>query len=332
LELWGCELLAFGLPRLSRRWCIRISEALGSLACLLDPKGRAVAHANLTCVFGARYTPAERSTIVRQSYQNFARTMFDLFWFQRLTAETVDEWVKFEGDWDGIRARAREEKRGIIYMCVHQGNWEWANQGGGFHGTKNMTVVQTFKNDLLTQLFKRLREHSGSVIIPQHQALLRMLREAKRGGTLALLIDLNLRPSEYAAVLEMFKPAAVDPTGESNDGEGMKSCAPLIHVAIAQRTRAFLVPAITEPRPDGTVRVIVKPPVEFTDDTTPAEIAQRCWDAFEPVVLANPGGYLWPYKHFRYRPDDAPRPYPSYSNHSAKFEKLLRTLERESKV
>ena len=53
-------------------------------------------------------------------------------------------------------------------------------------------------------------------------------------------------------------------------------------------------------------------------------IAQRCWDAFEPIVHARPEEYLWAYKHFRYRPRDATRAYPAYSNESGKFEKLLR--------
>lgn len=318
LELLGCELLAAGIPRLSRHWCIRLAKALGTLAWLIDGRGRAVGRANLECAYGDRFTPAERTGIVRQSYQNFARTMFDLFWFTRLDAETSQEWVIFEGLAE-ILARAQAEKRGVIFLCAHQGNWEWANQGGGFRGAKNMTVVENFKNDLLTELFKRLREHSGSVIIPQQQALLRMLREARRGGTLAMLIDLNLRPSEYATVIEMFKPAG--------GGEGLKVCVPLIHVAIGQRAGAYLVPAITVPQENGTVRVIVQPPVEYTDDDTPAQIAQRCWDPFEAVLLARPGEYLWPYKHFRYRPDSAQRAYPFYSNHSSKFEKLLRTLK-----
>lgn len=318
LELLGCELLAAGIPRLSRRWCLRLSKALGTLAWLADARGRAVGRANLECAYGDRFTPAERTRTVRESYQNFARTMFDLFWFPRLDAETSKQWVFFDG-FDEMCARGRAENRGVIFMCAHQGNWEWANQAGGFRGARNMTVVENFKNDLLTDLFKRLREHSGTTIIPQQQSLLRMLRQAKRGGTLAMLIDLNLRPSEYATVIEMFKPAG--------GGEGLKACVPLIHVAIGQRAGALLAPAVTLPQEDGTVRVVVQPPIEYNDSDTPAQIAQRCWDAFEEVILARPGEYLWPYKHFRYRPDGTQRPYPFYANRSSKFEKLLRTLD-----
>jgi lauroyl/myristoyl acyltransferase len=57
------------------------------------------------------------------------------------------------------------------------------------------------------------------------------------------------------------------------------------------------------------------------------EIAQRCWDEFEPVIRARPDLYLWPYKHFRYRPKSAVRTYPFYAHESGAFEKLRRSLQ-----
>ncbi|HZJ13791.1 MAG TPA: hypothetical protein VFD27_02010, partial [Chthoniobacteraceae bacterium] len=93
---------------------------------------------------------------------------------------------------------------------------------------------------------------------------------------------------------------------------------------LAQRVGALLVPVETQPRDDGTCRVIAHPAIEHPSDASVAEIAQRCWDAFEPIILARPELWLWAYKHFRYRPDAADRAYPAYANESAKFEKLLR--------
>ena len=87
LEELGCRLLMRGLPRLSRRGCLRLANGLGALAYLLDARGRGVALSNLECVFGDRYTPAQRRAIARASYQNFLRTMLDLFWARNLRSE-----------------------------------------------------------------------------------------------------------------------------------------------------------------------------------------------------------------------------------------------------
>ena len=308
LEELGCHLLMRGLPRLSRRGCLRLANGLGALAYLLDARGRGVALANLECVFGDRYTPAQRRALARASYQNFLRTMLDLFWMHRAWPDGGPQLAQFEG-FDAIRAQLAREKRGTVFLCVHQGNWEWANVASGMLGFGNVVVAENFKNPRLTAIFSSLRQVSGQTIIAQENSLLRMLRTVKRGGATGMLIDLNLRPSQAATVIEGF---------------GLKMCVPLLHAVLAQRANALLVPVETRPQPDGTCRVIAHPGVEWPEGATLQEIAQRCWDAFEPIIRARPELWLWPYKHFRSRPRNATRPYPAYANDSAKFEKLLR--------
>lgn len=311
LEAMGCLLLEWGLPLLSRRACVALGRGLGALAFRFDARGRAVALDNLACAFGSRFSEKERAELACASYRNFARTMLDLFWARRLTRENFRDWMQFEG-FEELPARLAESKRGSVFMCVHQGNWEWASLGCGFLGFGNMTVAEDFKNPHLTEIFRRRREHSGQTLIGQDSSLLRMLRSAKHGGATGMLIDLNLRPTQAATVIEGFGP------------KGLKMCVPLLHAALAQRAGALLVPVETQPQADGTCRIIAHPPLEFSRDASLADIAQRCWDTFEPILRARPAEWLWPYKHFRFRPRSATRPYPTYAHESGKFEKLLR--------
>jgi len=62
---------------------------------------------------------------------------------------------------------------------------------------------------------------------------------------------------------------------------------------------------------------------------THQQIAQACWDSFEPYVRKNPAPWLWMYKHWRYRPSDAQRPYPFYANVEPRFDKLLKSEESQ---
>ena len=310
LEAWGCAFLASALPRLSRPACVRLGHALGALAFVADRRGRAVALGNIECAFGHHLAPAQRIAMARASYQNFLRTMLDLFWAGALTPANFRDHLHAEG-FDAVRARLDREKRGAIFLCVHQGNWEWASLACGFLGFGNTVVAENFKNPRLTAIFNRLREISGQKIVPQENSILRLLKIAKRGGATGMLIDLNLPPAQAATVIEGF---------------GMKMCVPLLHAVLAQRADALLVPVETQPQPDGTCRIIAHLPVEFPEGASLAEIAQRCWSAFDPILRARPELWLWPYKHFRFRPHDTARPYPAYANESAKFEKLLRNV------
>jgi len=284
----------------------------------LDSRGRAVALANLESVFGARYDRLQREEIARCSYQNFARTMLDLFWAVRLNRVNWQEWMKVEG-FDAVRERLAQEGRGTVLMGVHQGNWEWGSLAAGFLEFGNILVAESFKTPRLTEIFRDHRQHSGQTLIDQENSLLKMLRAVKRRGATGMLIDLNLRPNQAATVIEAFGP------------DGLKMCVPLLHAVLAQRAGALLIPVETQPEPNGICRIIAHPAVELPQGAEVSEIAQRCWDAFEPIIRGRPESYLWAYKHFRYRPHAAPvGRYPAYSNESGKFEKLLRSQERAS--
>jgi KDO2-lipid IV(A) lauroyltransferase len=307
--------LAWFWPRLSRAQALKLALVLGDLAYAFDGRGRAVALGNLECAFRDRFSPAQRRALARESYRNFVRTMLDLFWAPNLTRDNWTDWLKLEG-FEELRARHAQSKGGSILFCIHQGNWEWASLAFGFMGLPTIIVAENFKNPLLTTTFARLRQISGHTIIPQENSMLRLLKTVKRGGSTGMLLDLNLRPSQAATIIEAF--------GQP----GLEMCVSFLHALLAQRAGTLLFPVETQPQADGTCRVIAHPPVEWPEGATVQEIAQRCWDAMEPIIHARPGEWLWPYKHFRYRPEDAARPWPPYANQSAKFNQLRRTLAR----
>lgn len=268
--------------------------------------------------FGNRFSPAERRVFARASYRNFARTMLDLFWSSRLTQENFRQYLHLEG-FEELQQRLEGRKAGAVFFCVHQGNWEWASLAFGFLGLHTAIVAENFKNPRLTETFSAQREVSGHKIISQESSLIRLLKTVKRGGWSGLLIDLSLRPSQAATVVEAFR------SGDGGRLPGLEMCVPLLHAVLAQRAGALLIPVTSEPLPDGSCRIRALPPVEWPEGATLQEIAQRCWEPFEPLLHARPGEWLWPYKHFRYKPRGGTRAYPHYANESGKFEKLRRT-------
>src|SRR4029453_5946743 len=175
LEEIACRSLGWIIPKFSRGGLVRFAHALGILAFRFDRRGRTVALSNLECVFGSRFTETERAEIARRSYQNFALTMLGLFWATRLNAENFRKWIIPEG-FEALREQLTASKRGAVFMCIHQGNWEWASLVCGFLGFGNVVVAENFKNPRLTDVFKDLRERSGQTLIGQENSLLRLLK------------------------------------------------------------------------------------------------------------------------------------------------------------
>ena len=82
-------------------------------------------------------------------------------------------------------------------------------------------------------------------------------------------------------------------------------------------------PAHCEPLPDGRYRVVAHPLIANTSGMTLQQIAQACWDSVEPHVRKNPAPWLWMYKHWRYKPMHADRPYPFYAQPWRRFDELI---------
>ncbi len=292
------------VPLLSRNACYRLAGAAGALAARFDQRGRTVALANLEAAFGDEYSAERRQEIVRESYQHFARTMLDLFWSPRLNAQNYSEYIEFENT---ERTRAEiAPSNSCIVGAFHYGNFEWFSLACAWLGFPSSIVTQEFKNPLLDKFFEQLRERSGHAMVPREGAIIRLYKVLRKKGRVALLVDTTLPPHEPTVVIECF---------------GLKTIVTVAHAWLQDRTGVPIIPAYCEPLPAGRYRVVTLPKVQPPKGATHQEIAQACWDAFEPVVRRNPAPWMWMYKHWRYQPAGA-RAYPFYAQESPAFEQI----------
>lgn len=299
-------------PLLPRRICYMLGRVLGTLGYLFDAKGRAVALANVECAFGNDFDAKQQRAIVRRSYCIFTTTLIDLLWSSRLNRENFGRYIEMA---NLERAKAESDNfRSAIAASIHYGNFEWMSLAWGFLGYPCDLVTERQKNSLLEPLMQRARKRSGHAAIPRKGAIMRLYKTLRRGGRAAILIDLTVRPTQSAVVIKCF---------------GLETCVTLAHAWLHQRAGASIVPAHCEPLPGGRYRIVCHPRVEVSPGATATEIAQACWDAFEPVIRRDPAPWLWMYKHWRFQPETSERKYPFYANKAFQFEKLKRRLRAE---
>jgi len=313
VEMAGCRLAFFLLPRLPRPVIKALAVTLGSLFHWIDARSRRVAIENLQAAFGDQYTPAERQRIARRSACHFALTFLDLFWARRLNRDNLDRYIVFE-NLDLLQKLDREG--GVIGVCIHYGAYELAAYVCGFQGIEATLLARDFKNPGITALFTEAREGSGHHIIPREKALRRMLGVLRSGKTVGLMVDLALKIHEGGFALDCF---------------GLKMNSTAIHGALHLRTGRPLLPISNEPLPDGRRLVRLHPPLEFPPGSTPEQIAQGCWDFFEDQVRARPELWLWCYRHFRYRPSNTTRFYPWYAHEAEEFDSRVADAERSAR-
>ncbi len=310
LELLGLRLLAAVVPSLPRPFAVQFARVAGALAARFDFEGRRVALSNLEAAFGKRFSTAERSRITRESYQQFASTMIDLFWSPRINRENYRKLIEFEG-WDEFARTVGPTGPCIIATC-HYGNFEWFSLAAGYAGLVATIISQEFKNPQLDPIFNQLRQQSGHQMVPRERAIVRLYKTLRRRGTAAILVDLTLHPRQPTVAIDVF---------------GMKMSVTFAHAWLHRRTGLPIVPVHQEPLPGGRCRVVFHPKLEIPEGATDQEITQLCWDQFEPVVRRNPSPWLWMYKYWRFRPTGATRTYPFYAHPVPRFDLLLAGTE-----
>jgi KDO2-lipid IV(A) lauroyltransferase len=316
LEWVALVVLAKIIPLFSRKSCYRIGGFLGACASKLDLRGRRIALSNLEAALGNELSSRRRAQVARESYQQFVRTMLDLFWVPRLTSENFSQWMELIGFDEAIASVGSGQ--GIIFTTFHYGNFEWMAQILGLRKLPGLTLVQEFKNPLLEPIFAKLRRHSGNELASRERGIVRMYKALKRGQHIAVLTDLTLKPWDPCVAINCF---------------GMKKCVTYAHAWLHQRTGAPIVPSYCEPLPNGRYRAHFFPKLQFAKGTSIIQITQACWDQIEPLVRQNPSAWVWMYKHWRYRLAGSARPYPYYAEVGRGFERRLNAamakLERE---
>lgn len=306
LEWLGLQWLYFAIPLLPRRFARALADAFGTLAFHLDGRGRRTALENLGVVFEGEKDAREIRLLARDSYRAFARTVIDQFWGSRLRPDNYGAYCDFETEDREAIDRALET--GAIWVTPHYGNFEWIALIMGFNGFRFTIVAQDFRNASLTETYKKNRERSGHEVIPQRGAIIRLLKNLKRGGHAAFLTDLTIKPSKPATIIECF---------------GRKTCVTAIHAELMKRTGLPVIPGICIPQPDGRYLLKGFKPLVFGPEDTEQTIAQACWDIFEPYIREHPAPWLWMYKHWRYLPEQPEVAYPSYSWRSPAFDEVL---------
>jgi KDO2-lipid IV(A) lauroyltransferase len=306
LEWLGLLLATKLIPLCSRRVCYHLARTAGALLCFLDRQRFEVAVDNLRVAFGDQFSANERRKFARESFQYFARTMVDLLWSPRLTLQNFPRYIECENFEETARGTGRE--RSIMIACYHYSNFEWLSLACGFLDLKGTIISQEFKNSLLDPIFKKLREQSGHELVPRERGIIRLYKVLRRKGRTALLVDLTVPPSQGAVAIDCF---------------GLKTSVTSAHAWLHEQTGTPIIPAHCEPLPDGRYRVVFHPKIEGTAEMTRQQIAQACWNSFEPYARKNPAPWLWMYKHWRYVSSKPNRPYPFYANFYRPFEDML---------
>jgi len=198
---------------------------------------------NLQVVMRSDALPArEIDRMARDVFRNFAKYLVDFFRFSKIDDDYIKRFVKVEG-LENIEA-ARKERKGVIILSAHMGNWELGGIVVPSLGYKLSAVVLTHKNKRINDFFTRQRVGGNLTPIEIGPSLRSCYTVLKENMFLALLGDRDFMNN--GVKVKFFGQEASIPKGPA---------------FFAHRIGSPMVPAFMIREKDDTFRLVFEKPI-----------------------------------------------------------------------
>jgi KDO2-lipid IV(A) lauroyltransferase len=302
LEAAGVTLFAAYVRLWPRTIVMWGANLIGLAACLVLPEYRRVAYANLYLALGDGCSSQEKRRIVRGTFQQLSRSLIGLLWMPRLSRRRCLEWVDATDALEILRP-LKAQRRGVVIVTCHYGDWELLCGTAGHIDLPLMIVTEPVANLRLDRMLQRLRACTGNTPVPPRHAVLKLYRGLRQGGRVALVVDVNGRRGRGGVWLDFLGRKVFNGSGAAE---------------LALRTGAAVVFVAAQPLPKGRMKILCRP-VDYTATGDHAadvqNLSQQCLDCCRDLILQDPSPWLWTSKRWKRRPTLRNDGYPFYSKY-----------------
>ena len=291
LEYAGLRTAVAALSALRWRRASALGGALGRLG--YSPFGvrRRVVERQIEAAF-PQWDAARVAQVARGAYDHLGRLAVETALMPSLGKRGILELVSRTTGWD-LLERAAAEKRGVLLIAGHFGNWEVSGAYIAARGIPVDVIVRRMSNSIFDRYLNQTREELGMTVVYDADAVRRTTRSIKEGRAIGFLADqgvLNLA-STY---VPFFGRPAKTPRG------------PAVFT-LRYHVPTLFVAAMREP--DGRFHLSFEDvPYEETGDR------ERDVDAIvasytrilEGLVRRTPEQYFWQHRRWKHQPPDTP--------------------------
>ncbi len=265
------------------RMCVAIGRMLGKAGCVLLPGYRRLALRNLRIAF-PEMPARELRALARE---HFATLGGNLFANPKIASMSPDELrgiVEIEGA--ELAEKLVAEKRGIVVVISHIGNWElFAQLWPIVFKCPSGTIYQRLGNPHMDADMRASRARLGLKLFERKEGFQGAVALLREGGSVGVLVD------QHAGDAGVWAPFF----------GRLASTSPLA-ATLALRTGAALVPAAVYSDAPGRWRMVIQPPLEpATRDTD--TITAKINDTLETQIRRQPADWFWVHNRWK-----TPRP------------------------
>jgi KDO2-lipid IV(A) lauroyltransferase len=246
---------------------------------------RGMARRNYARVLGLPEDDPRVEATARECFRQFGRYITEIIAVQGWGTEDVLDLVEIIGGRHLEEAAALG--KGVVFVSAHMGSTEVAASLVVLKGFRVTSVTERIRPDWLMEYIVESRRRMGISLLPASGAGIGLIRELRRGGMIAFLVDAGVDRAGSIPV-RFFGAETLFPEGPAR---------------LARMTGAPLVFAMAARKPGGRYVAHVCPPIESNREVHAerdiAGMTQALANTFENFVRRYPGQWyafrrMWP--------------------------------------
>ena len=252
-----------------------VSTILADFSHFLLKKRRDTLRENLSTILGGHLSQRELGRLSRSTFRNIAKATVDFLRFPLLAKEEILAMVESQGT-ERLK-KALAERKGVILVSPHLGNWDLGGAVLAALGFPINAVTETLgprreitESPRMGRLYREYRTKVGMKVFPLESSQMKIYRALKKGEAVVLLVDRDLTGSGLeVSFLNKKMPLPKGPAFFS-----LKTGAPIVP--------AYLV------RKDGGYLGMVEEPIDSEGVKDPTEVTQRIARRLESQIRRYP--------------------------------------------
>ncbi|MCB9800503.1 MAG: lysophospholipid acyltransferase family protein [Candidatus Omnitrophica bacterium] len=273
----GAAFLVWCLPRPFALW---IARCLGFFAFGVVLRQRKKTLKHLEFAYGREKSPYEIKIIGRQVFENLAQTAVEILRFSKLNHQKVSSLVDYG---DGIEkiAKLLEEKKGLIIVTAHIGNWELLAGAMALAGFSGAVIARKIYYEPYNRWITGLRKSVGVDTLYRDQATRSILKVLSNNQIIGILPDQDV-DSVQGMHVDFFNHPAYTPVAPVR--LAFVSGAPILACFMIRKDDGKYELKTGEP---------LRPVIKTTRQEAVGEYTQQIMREFERVIRQYPDQWAW---------------------------------------
>lgn len=276
--------LGFFIRLLPLRLAYFLGALFGRIFYYLDRKKRTLVYANIKTAFSKEKNCKQIQRCVCEFYVSFGINIMEFFLIPKINKEFIKRYITLEGR-ENID-EAFKVGKGVIFLAVHAGSWEFSNIVSANLGFILNVIVRNQRFPRLSKLLNSYRRMKGCRLIERKSQTRDIILALRRNEGIGMTIDQGGREGERVNFL----------------GKSASMATGAFRLALKNGT--VILPSYYHRVNGPYQKIIVDKPyvVEKTQDKD-FDIklnVQKLCNIFESKIRKYPQEYFWRYKIWKY--------------------------------